>query len=482
MALQFVGGNTATKAGATSGNSTISLTTLTGGISSSATIGDLVIAVYATGSTADRALTITDGTTNYTTIGAELYANGTSYDTNLEVAYKRLTAADTSVTFGPTGNAADAGAMAVYVWRGVDQTTPLDVTPTTATGTATGRQNPAAITPTTAGSVIVIAGGASAATGAVFTASYLTAFRSATSADTQDAMVGIGYLTWTSGAYDGAQWTGGTTNAADSWAAVTFALRPAPAAQTLTSSLYINSNTFYTPTLALSPAPQTLTPSLYTNTNVFYSTAVTSSITLDASLYTNNNEFYTPIVTPGTATLTPNIYTNTNVFYSPIASQTSADQSVNVNLFENTNVFYTHQLDTIIFSEVFNNSQVFYEQSLTSEYSINANIYDNSNTFYAATISASNAVQNLSVSLYSNINTFYEPTVEFELHAPQGIYGFLFNNINQFFPSIITRQIDENMLQGYFENRQKSKTKAEEAKPEQVVDYDEELAILLLMA
>jgi hypothetical protein len=226
MAIQYVGGATATKVGATSGNSTISLTSLTGGIASSAAIGDLVIAVFATGSAADRTLSITDGTTAYTLIGTELYSNGTTYDTNLEVSYKLLTANDTSVTFGPTGNAQDAGAMAVHVWRGVDSTTVLDVAAVSATGTGTGRPNPASITPTTSGAYIVIAGAGAAGTGAVFTASYLSNFRTATSADTNDAMVGIGSLAWTSGPYDGAQWTGGTTNAADSWAAMTIALRP----------------------------------------------------------------------------------------------------------------------------------------------------------------------------------------------------------------------------------------------------------------
>lgn len=227
MALQYVGGATATKAGATSGNSTISLTSLTGGISSSAAAGDIVIAAFATGSSVVRTLSITDGTNAYTLIGSALYSNLTT-DTNLRVAYKVLTGADASVTFGPTGNAADAGAMAVHVWRGVDTATPLDVTATKATGTSTGRPNPAAITPSTSGSVVIAVGAASAGTGAVFTSSDLSNFRTATSADTYDAMIGIGSYAWTSGAFDPAQFGGGTTDAGDSWAAITLALRPAP--------------------------------------------------------------------------------------------------------------------------------------------------------------------------------------------------------------------------------------------------------------
>lgn len=227
MALSYVGGNTGAWAGATTGTNNVSLTGLTGGSSSSAAAGDFVVAVYATGSTADRALTITDGTNNYTIVGSELYSNGTSYDTNFRVAYKLLTAADANVVFGPTGNNADAGAAAVHVWRGIDGNTQLDVSAITATGTATGRPNAGQITPTTSGAIVLVAGGGAAQTGANNTASELSNFVTTSSADNNDAMVGLGSYAWTSGAFDPAAWTGGTTNAGDSWAAITLALRPA---------------------------------------------------------------------------------------------------------------------------------------------------------------------------------------------------------------------------------------------------------------
>lgn len=236
MAIQYVGSNTGTWAGANSGTNTVSLTALTGGIASAAAIGDLVIAVYATGSTAAATLSITDGTTAYTLAGTALYANGTSYDSNLRVAYKYLTTSNTSVTFGATGNTQDAGAATVHVFRGVDSTNILDVAVTTATGTATGRPTPPAITPVTAGAFIFMAGGGAAATGAVFTAAALSGFRSVTSADTNDANLGAGYVTWTSGTYTPAQWTGGTTGTTDSWTAATLALRPAPIAVSLTEA------------------------------------------------------------------------------------------------------------------------------------------------------------------------------------------------------------------------------------------------------
>jgi len=361
MALQYVGGNTATKVGATSGNSTISLTTLTGGIASAAAAGDLVIAVFATGSTANRTLSITDGTTAYTLIDTELYSNGTTYDTNLRVAYKLLTANDTSVTFGPTLNAQDAGAMAVHVWRGVNTASIFDVAAVPATGTGSGRPNPASITPTTSGAFIVIAGAGSAGTGAVYTASYLSNFRTATSADTNDAMVGIGSLAWTSGPYDGAQWTGGTTNAADSWAAMTIALRPT-IDKTLTPDLFTNTNNFYAISVS---ETDNLVASRFDNLNTFYSASLSKQYDIDANRFDNTNSFFSPTVTETVDfDLQPDLFNNQNTFYSynvvsinrlqPSRFDNSnqiydaeveiSAPTIRPNLFVNNNVYYIHEL------------------------------------------------------------------------------------------------------------------------------------------
>lgn len=224
--IQYVGGRTHSWAGNASGDTTISLSgTLTGGLASSPSAGDVVIVAYSVGSTADRALVIKDpGGVNYPN-AVEIYANGTSYDSNLRGAIKYLTAADASVVCGPSGNAADAAAVAIHVWRGVDPSV-FSATTTSATGTGTGQPNPPAITPTDTGAVIVVIGGGAAATGAVYTTATLSNFRTVTQVDTNDAMVGMGSFAWTSGSYDPAVFGGGTTGAGDSWTAITVALKP----------------------------------------------------------------------------------------------------------------------------------------------------------------------------------------------------------------------------------------------------------------
>lgn len=184
---------------------------------------------YATGATADRTLAIGDGTTAYTLVGSELYANGTTNDANLRVAYKRMgSTPDANVVLGPSGNAADGAGYAVHVWRNVDAVTPLDVTPTTATGTATSRPNPPSITPTTPGAVVIAATAGAAATGTTaFAFTGASNLVQDNGADTQDGRASLASYAWTSGALDPAASSAGSNNAADSWVAISFALRPA---------------------------------------------------------------------------------------------------------------------------------------------------------------------------------------------------------------------------------------------------------------
>jgi hypothetical protein len=150
----------------------------------------------------------------------------------VQVSYKFMgSTPDTSVTIPGSGNAADGQAWTIQVFRGVDPTTPLDVTPTYATGQGTNnRPDPAAITPVTAGAwIAVCTGGAAANATSALTAGYLTNLRFANGADTNDGCAASGYYTgWTSGSYDPAVFGGGNVNAANSWGATTIALRPEP--------------------------------------------------------------------------------------------------------------------------------------------------------------------------------------------------------------------------------------------------------------
>lgn len=205
-----------------------------GGVSYVPVEDDVIYVCMGVGNTSDYNPDVGSGT-GWSEL-ANLYANGTSYDANLSLNRKVMgSTPDTSVLItGGTGSNAAAGVFLVDVWSGLDTTTPEDVTTTTATGTGTGRPDPPSITPTTTDADVVVMGVGAAGTGAAFTqsGSELTDFLSENQADSVDIAGGIGHFEWTSGAFDPVGWTGGSTNALNSWAAVSIALRPstAPAA------------------------------------------------------------------------------------------------------------------------------------------------------------------------------------------------------------------------------------------------------------
>jgi hypothetical protein len=224
--LEFVG---AVFAAATGTTNTLSLTSLAGGIASAPQSGDIVIGVRCFKMATDQTIECT--TAGYVEI-AELYANS-SNDTQLGIYYKVLSSAETDVTF--TNGSSTNGFVGAYVWRGVNQTTPLDVTSTTATGT-TSIPNCPSITSVTNNSVIIAIGTGSGSIGtgtpnAVLTVpSGMTNFSQIrTGASTDNDVVGgfASYLQETAGAYDPAAFGGGNSDTRNSFCVVTMALRPA---------------------------------------------------------------------------------------------------------------------------------------------------------------------------------------------------------------------------------------------------------------
>lgn len=226
--IEYVGGQTYSAPGGTTAL-TADLTTLTGGLASAPAENDLVIvtAVHVAENTApsDPAMNTAGYTEETDIVGTDFYR------VRMAVYRKFMGGTpDTSFEIANTGNTAWPVAVAVHVWRGVNQTTPMDVTTVTATGANSPLCNPAAITPTTSGSVVVVSGACSSDnSGVVFTSPDLSNFRSVSAQDTRDATVGMGSFAWTSGAFDPGQWSGGSTSGGTNtaWVAATMALRPA---------------------------------------------------------------------------------------------------------------------------------------------------------------------------------------------------------------------------------------------------------------
>lgn len=231
MAIEYVGGQVAAVDGSTATNTTVTIA-LTGGIASTPAEGDFVLISYGIDSTGNIAMTSGKLITADYSLVAETYVlDGQA--SNAAFWRKFMGAVpDTTLVVGPTGATTWAGAVSIQVFRGVDPTTPLDVAAVTATAANTVIVDPPSITPETSGAVIVVIGhGAHATTApALFTASYLSNFKTVLSyVGSRNATVGAGWVSWTSGAYNPAAWTFTSSNSSQySNSSITMALRPAP--------------------------------------------------------------------------------------------------------------------------------------------------------------------------------------------------------------------------------------------------------------
>lgn len=465
MAISYVGGVVAGRTGNSNATIDVSLSSgLTGGSNTGVSAGDLVVVTVCTASQGRSSTVAVSSPATYQNLTAQR-TTATTYDTNVQVSYKFMPSTpDSVVTIPAQGDVADGQAYVVQVFRGVDPTTPLDVTPTYATGSGTNNNpDPAQITPTTAGAWIVVTGGGASATGTtLFTTATLTNFLSQNGADTNDGTVGAGYYTaWTSGAYNPAAFGGGNANAANSWGATTIALRPAPEAQTLSPSLYSNgqtfydasitrgtiglsaalysnSNTFYAAEITQTTLTQTLTATLYENTNSFYTaSAGIGAVTLTSDLYSNANTFYQPTVNRGAVTLSASLYSNINEFYTASASVGSL--TLTATRLDNSNTFYTHAASVgsvALIPSLYSNSQTFYAPSASvGSVTLTADLYTNTNTFYPANAGGVSPSQDLTATLYSNTNTFYASTVQAGTVTAQ---ASLFTNTSAFYAPSIT--------------------------------------------
>jgi hypothetical protein len=227
MALTYVGGNTASGAGNT--NITISLTALTGGSGSTALEGDIVIVALNYSGNTNANVPPSLVTSGYSSI-ASLFVDD-SNETNLVVARKIMgSTPDTDVEATVSGGSSGRYYTGVvHVWRGVDQTTPLDVTSTTNTGTNSSAADCPSITPTTSGSVVLAVGGNAIANGAYGingAPSGYTNLKNVTGS--VYSSTAIASKAWTSGAENPGAFSVGGTSISDSWAAVTIALRERP--------------------------------------------------------------------------------------------------------------------------------------------------------------------------------------------------------------------------------------------------------------
>lgn len=227
MAIEFVG--YITGADPVSGSAYALYTgSLTGGIGTSAQIGDLLVIASGWASTANADPGV--ASPGFTEV-ADLYANGTN-DANMSVAWMLITGSVPSfISINSSGSSANGSCGLMMVFRGVDPSAPLDATVTTATGTGSSTGNPPAITPVTTGAAIVAVSLMAATNAGTFSAAagYTAGGTLSSQGGTRGSGVGGCYKLNVAGgiAQDPGTMTASAGGSGASWCAATLALRPA---------------------------------------------------------------------------------------------------------------------------------------------------------------------------------------------------------------------------------------------------------------
>lgn len=218
MAIAFRG---SVAAGANNGNNvSLALSTISG-----ITTGDRVVIVSGAGP--NRAGN--EGRIGNALGFTEIIDQSVSNVIRARAAHKSYNSAtDGTCTVEGSGNTADGTAAVAFAFSGVDSTTPIDVTSTTATGSGVGQPNPPSITPTSANCAILAAGVSSlidATKGTLANYTQPTPF-SANGNDTNDADVAISYRLLSGGAGSPEDPPAYASWGTGSWVAATIALRP----------------------------------------------------------------------------------------------------------------------------------------------------------------------------------------------------------------------------------------------------------------
>lgn len=231
--------------------------------------------------------------------------------------------------------------------------------------------------------------------------------------------------------------TGNDIGGYSAWAAVTAG--SSTTAPTVTATLAGTLTNVRGPVVLLrvreGAAPQTLTPSLFTNSNTFHNPTVTTSTTLAPSLVTNDQTFYSPDVTAGggTQALTASLYTNDQTFYGPTASATYL---LSPGKYDNTQTFYSALISQTggpqtLLPSLYTNAQTLYAPTVAASNTLSPALYSNAQTFYAPTVTAS---KTLTPSLYTNDQTFYGPAAA----ATYSLTPALFTNTSAFYAAAVS--------------------------------------------
>src|SRR6478736_2981957 len=244
------------------------------------------------GTTTDDLVLVVVGTSAlYTTpsINTSGYTNAVSYNSGagkIEAFYKKMGGTpDSTVVINQSDFVGTYLSCAeVFVFRGVDTTTPIDATATTTSGSSTTPDSPS-ITTATNGSAVISAVQSNVNDASVTAPSGYGDQGDIGATGSASSTTAVAWkIVTAAGAEDPPSWTNFDSS---SWAAVTIALRDATPPVILQPSLYDDGDTFYAPTVA--NQNQILTQSAtFNDPDTFY--VGTGAVTLEAAVVSDSDQ------------------------------------------------------------------------------------------------------------------------------------------------------------------------------------------------
>lgn len=167
--------------------------------------------------------------------------------------------------------------------------------------------------------------------------------------------------------------------------------------QSLTPSLYSDTDTFFAPTVT--PGSVNLTPSLYNDADTFFAPTVSGVESAASSIpYASASALYryrrvlsseviTPPVRAAAQALTPALYNDTDTFFTPV-------------------VITTYSLTPGLFTDIDN----FFSPTVETQYTVTPALFTDTDIFFSPIVGLQGD-QNLTPSLFIDTDTFFAPTV-----------------------------------------------------------------------
>jgi len=320
---------------------------------------------------------------------------------------------------------------------------PYDISAGQCTNSSAGSYTTPSITPTSGDRFLVAAMGSSASSGDMSAdlTTWLNSFthiRSSGPVSASGTRDSIGVASRDVTANGSTSYSSGAsfpfTKTSHSGMIIAFKVASGGGGQSITGSLFTNSNSFYGATVGRGTV--NISGALYSDADTFYAATLSKTYAITGARFDNSAQFYAATVAPGTVTISGALFTDGDTFYAAAVGRGAVD--IAGALYTDPDSFYAATVGQAgapqnIDGALFSSANAFYVSTVSASYTVSGALYSDADAFYAATVSTSYAIAG---SLYTDADTFFAASIS-QPNTPQTITGQLYANDNQFFGGVV---------------------------------------------